>query len=137
MDGTLLFNDLEVIEAMVAASHKIAELAKRPGPRPTAHTASGPSQRDIDRKREIEWWMAAPRGSRDYRRYYDDPAVQAEYRELLGSVGDATGSAHVSDSNVDRRIAEIEGLMGTRKYTEDVQAELLDLYRRREKSAQG
>jgi hypothetical protein len=45
--------------------------------------AAQPDERIERRITEIESWMAAKKGSPDYKRYYDSPKVQAEYRELL------------------------------------------------------
>jgi len=42
-----------------------------------------PDDRNAKRIAQIEGWMSAQRGSESYRKYYDDPKVQAEYRALL------------------------------------------------------
>ena len=34
---------------------------------------------------ELEAWMGAPKGSTDYKKYYDNAAAQKEYRDLLGA----------------------------------------------------
>jgi hypothetical protein len=90
------------------------------------------------RRREIEKWMGAPRGSADYKRYWEDNAVQTEYRELTGH-GVTNESRHsTGDSDVERRIKEIESWMGTKRYTNDeaVQRELRELYDRRDRAQQ-
>jgi hypothetical protein len=46
-----------------------------------AHTADADVAKRIA---EIEKWMGARKGSTEYKKYWDDPAVQREYAELLG-----------------------------------------------------
>jgi hypothetical protein len=84
------------------------------------------------RRREIEGWMGAPRGSENYNKYWRDDKVQAEYRALTAVRSDVT--PQTADTEVDRRIAEIEAMMGTSRYTRDeaVQRELRELYDRRD-----
>ena len=48
------------------------------------HSVSAPfTMEGVERRlAEIESWMGSPRGSAAYKRYYDDPLAQDEYRQL-------------------------------------------------------
>jgi hypothetical protein len=104
----------------------------RGGPAPPDHDAINSA-----RIRQLEDWMGAPKGSENYNKYWRDDKVQAEYRALTAVRSDVT--PQTADTEVDRRIAEIEAMMGTSRYTRDeaVQKELLELYRRRERTQRG
>jgi hypothetical protein len=116
-----------------AALRWLLQLA-RPSLRiPPANPAPDRSVANNARRREIEHWMGAPKGSVEYKRYYEDPAVQAEYREIISDAASA-GPPRTADSDVDRRIKEIEAMIGNKRlYTEEVQQELRDLYDRRDR----
>jgi hypothetical protein len=77
--GMASCNKPRILRAMVAAAEKVLHLALD---REYARDqVTGNS--DHGRIAELEAWMSAPKGSTDYRRYYDDPEAQAEYRDLL------------------------------------------------------
>ena len=104
-------------------SHGVLLLNRPEGMRWLVHVATrrpssggGAPAPDLSaRRREIESWMEAPRDSANYRKYWSDPAVQTEYRELLdqGAAADVTRST--ADTDVEARIAQIEAWMGARR----------------------
>lgn len=134
-EGTGICNKPAVLEAMLKAAQ--ATPAKRT--RENDGGAPAPSAALSARRREIESWMGAPRGSALYKRYYDDPEVQSEYQNLVGQ-GVTNDTAHnIADSDVKHRIEEIESWMGARpgsadhkRYWNDpqIQEEYLQLRRR-------
>lgn len=62
-----------------------AHLPKLQSARETHLQAERAAQDRTTRIEEISRLMRAPQGSEDYRRYWHDPAVQREYRELLNA----------------------------------------------------
>jgi hypothetical protein len=131
--GTALCNKPALLEAMLKAAQAT------PAARPRRDNPPDPSVALSARRREIEGWMGARRGSTEYKKYYDDPKVQAEYQNLIDGVTNNTHSA--AGSEVERRIAEIEGFMGARvgsadykRYWNDpqMQEEYRQLQRRRQ-----
>lgn len=64
----------------------IAQLARTVNPYSVPIGSDGGSldQKGVEgRLAEIDRWMGAAKGSADYKRYYDSPKIQAEYRELI------------------------------------------------------
>jgi hypothetical protein len=127
-----------LLESLLAAARKTAQLERKVIELERAARASrggtvvpDPVAINSARLREIEGWMGSRPGSADYKKYWRDDKVQAEYKELTAKGAKADATPPTADADVDRRIAEIESMMGTRKYTEPVQAELRELYDRR------
>jgi len=102
--------------------------ASRGGPAPDQGAINSTRMAEIGR------WMGAPKGSADHKRYWDDPNVQNEFRELATKGVTADATPRTADPDVERRISEIEATIGTARYRNDetVQAELRVLYDRRE-----
>jgi hypothetical protein len=86
---------------------------------PQGGPSPDPSAARIARLREIQGWMGARKGSAEYKKYYDDPKVQTEYRDLVDQGATGDGTAKVADSAIDQRIAEIDRWMGSRKGSAD------------------
>ena len=57
--------------------------------------------------------MSSAPGSADYQKYWNDPKVQEEYRQLRGAgvVGEVPARAPTGRNEVEREIAEIEKLI--------------------------
>jgi hypothetical protein len=118
LDGSAIMNKTAVLEALLKAAvmlKRLTGLAARRG----GDTSQGAKPDMSARLRELESWMAAPRGTAEYKRYYGDPAVQAEYRELIGQGVTSDARHSTADSDVGRRIAEIEALMRARPGSAD------------------
>jgi hypothetical protein len=134
-NGVAIMNRPEVLKWLLQLATRGAA-----GGAPQGGSAPDLSAISNARRREIEGWMGATRDSPDYKRYYGDPKVQAEYQSLIdqGATGDAT--ATVADTEIDQRIAEIDRWMGARKGSADykrywddpvVQREYAELLERR------
>jgi hypothetical protein len=123
----------------------LLQLAMRGAGAPRGGPAPDPSALNAARVRELERWMGAPRGSADWKRYWEDLSAQDEYRTLKGQGATGDGTAKVADSEVDKRIAEIDRWMGSRKGSADykrywddfaVQGEYAELLDRRDRAQQ-
>jgi hypothetical protein len=140
-EGTGICNKLPVLEAMLKAAQGNADVSNN-GSRGSGGSAPDARQREIeiaragaDRLRELDRWMS----NRDPR-YWKDEAAQCEYRDLLDRGVTADGTPKTADSDLKRRIAEIEKWMSAprgsaeyRKYYDNpaTQQEYLELLDRR------
>lgn len=77
-DGTPLGSNPDMLRWMVGLARQINPVSTLV---PGAGTNIG--QAIDDEIKKIEGWMAAPKGSKDYNKYYKDESIQARYRELL------------------------------------------------------
>jgi hypothetical protein len=112
-EGTGICNKPAVLEAMLKAAQAPPAASHDKDVR--SRGRSSQYYRDLARRCfEIEGWMGAPSGSSDYKKYWDDPKVQAEYREITAESESADDDAtrSTADTDVERRIAEIQTLMG-------------------------
>mgnify|MGYP001615990501 FL=1 len=77
-DGRLLGNDPVFVKAMAQIAFDL---------NPTASLlpagTSDPIKGVDGRLAELNSWMGSPRGSDNWKKYWKDDAVQAEYRQLL------------------------------------------------------
>jgi len=147
--GNALFNKLPVLEAFRAAA-RATPAASRDDGRGSGGAAPDPGARlaQIEaRLREIDGWVGATKGSESYKKYWDNPKAQEEYRELRAEHARLTGQGvtphSAADSDVEPRIAELDRWMGARKGSPDyfrywsdlaVQREYATLLDRRERA---
>jgi hypothetical protein len=104
-DGTGICNKPAVLEALFKAAQVIP--AKRAGDNNRGAPAPDKSAISSARLRELDSWLS----NRDPR-YWKDEAAQTEYRALLDRRVTADVMPSTADADVDRRIREIDSLMG-------------------------
>jgi hypothetical protein len=78
-DGTALLAGADTLRWL-------AQLARTVNPYSVPVGGDGGSldQKGVDQRiAELDVWMGAPKGSENYKRYYDNPTVQKEYRDLI------------------------------------------------------
>jgi len=78
-DGTPLVGTPETVRWLAQLARQMNPFGTIVGPAGDALDGKGVEARIS----ELNRWMGAPNGSADYKRYWGDPKVQAEYRELL------------------------------------------------------
>jgi hypothetical protein len=80
-DGKAIFNNKEVMQAFAQIARTVSPFGTITGADGGALNASGVESRMA----EIVKMMGAPKGTPEYKAYYENPKVQAEYRDLISA----------------------------------------------------